>query len=76
MIETFLTPWTMIQMSLSLQGQRWSRFDVKARLPFKMAQGTVKGTIVVSRSAILPSRSITVIVDSLSTMFVNLSLVA
>ena len=34
----------MIQMSLSLQGQRWSRFDAKARLPFKMAQGTVKRT--------------------------------
>ena len=35
----------MIQMSLSLQGQRSSRFDAKARLPFKMAQGTVKRTI-------------------------------
>ena len=29
-----------------MQGQHWSRFDAKARLPFQMAQGTVKGTIV------------------------------
>jgi len=36
----------LVHMSLSLQGHRWSRFDAKARLPFKMAQGTVKGTIV------------------------------
>jgi hypothetical protein len=28
-----------------LQGHRSSRFDAKARLPFKVAQGTVKGTI-------------------------------
>ena len=32
-------------MSLSLQAHRSSRFDAKARLPFNMAQGTVKGTI-------------------------------
>ena len=29
-----------------MQGHRWSRFDAKARLPFKMARGTVKRTIL------------------------------
>jgi len=33
---------------LSLQTRRPSRFDAKARLPFKMAQGTVKGTIIMT----------------------------
>ena len=42
MIET---PTTIIHRSLSLQAHRSSRFDAKAQLPFKMAQGTVKGTI-------------------------------
>jgi hypothetical protein len=40
MIETFLTPLTMIPKSLSLQAQLHPPFDAKAWLPFMMVQGT------------------------------------
>jgi hypothetical protein len=47
MHETFsvLTRLTIIHKSLSLQGQLHPRFDAKAWLPYKMAQGTVKWSI-------------------------------
>jgi hypothetical protein len=35
----------MFHKSLSLQGQLLSRFDAKAWLPFKMAQGAVNGHV-------------------------------
>jgi hypothetical protein len=41
----FLTPLTIIHKSLSLRGQLHPRFDAKAWLPFKMAQGTVKWSL-------------------------------
>ncbi|KAK3741271.1 hypothetical protein QZH41_002955 [Actinostola sp. cb2023] len=41
-----VTSWILVRLS----GHRWSRFDAKARLPFKVAQGTVKGTILLKKT--------------------------
>jgi hypothetical protein len=41
-IETFLTPSTIINKSLSLQGQLHPCVDAEAWLPAKMVQGTVQ----------------------------------
>jgi hypothetical protein len=46
MIETVFNTLTIIYKSLSLQGQLYPHFDAKSWLPFKIAQGTVKWSIV------------------------------
>jgi hypothetical protein len=45
MIETTFNALTIIYKFLSLQAKRQPRFDAKAWLPFKMAQGTMEWSI-------------------------------